>query len=93
MADDIKRQRLLHSMADAGVPERLRGGLAAYVLEGRPTGGFLRACLENNFVDAVCRADGEMTIDDVRATAKWIYNDAPGRCWGSPGVVKTWRGE
>jgi hypothetical protein len=76
-----------------GVPKHLRDGLARWVIDGHPVGGFLRSCLENNFVDAICRAGADLTVADVRAVAKWIYNEAPQRCWGSPGVVKTWRGE
>jgi hypothetical protein len=89
---DIRRAQLTRSLVEAGVPEHLHAGLLAYVLDGVPTGGFLRACLENNFVDAMCRA---IDLDEVAllAVAKWIFNDAPPRCWGSPGVVKTWRGE
>lgn len=89
---DVRRAQLARTLDDAGVPSHLRAGLIAYVVDGAPTGGFLRACLENNFVDAMCRAI-DLDAAALLAVAKWIFNDAPSRCWGSPGVVKTWRGE
>lgn len=90
--NDIRRARLERSLTDHGVPQHLHAGLIAYVMEGQPMGGFLRAALENNFVDAMCRS---IDLDEVAllAVAKWIFNEAPQRCWGSPGVVKCWRGE
>lgn len=90
--NDIRRVGLERSLVEHGVPQHLHSGLVAYVMDGRPTGGFLRAALENNFVDAMCRA---IDLDEVSllAVAKWIFNEAPQRCWGSPGIVKSWRGE
>lgn len=89
---DARRQQLRDSLEHFGVPEHLREGLVEWVLTARPVGSFLKACLENDFVGAMCHA---IDLDEVAllAVAKWIYNEAPGRCWGSPGVVKTWRGE
>lgn len=93
MTAEARRESLASSLAAHGVPEHLHDGLIAYVVDGRQTGGFLRACLENNLVDAAMRAGADLTIEELRSVAKWIFNDAPPRCWGSPGVVKTWRGE
>ena len=89
MAD---RGALEASLEHHGVPKHLRQGLIDYVIHGQRPGGFLLACLENNFVDAVCRAI-DLHVYEIVAVAKWIFNEAPSRCWGSPGIVKTWRGE
>lgn len=90
---ELRYQRLEKSFDHYGIPQHLREGMAAYVVDGRQTGGFLRACFENNFVVAIGRAGGDLSLKHIRGVAKWIYNEAPSRCWGSPGVVKTWRGE
>lgn len=90
---DVSRETLERSFSAYGVPRHLRDGLADYVMHGRPIGGFLRYCLENNFAEAVVRAGADLRIDDLVAIAKWMFNEAPKRCWGSPGIVKTWRGE
>lgn len=89
---EARREQLRSSLERFDVPDHLWEGLIGWVIEGRPVGGFLRACLENNFIDAVCRAI-DLSAEDLVAVAKWIYNEAPQRSWGSPGIVKTWRGE
>ena len=89
---DLDRQRHRSTLRHFGVPEHLHQGIIDYVVDGVPTGDFLRACFANDFVDAVCRTV-DMSFNDLLMIAKWIYNEAPSRSWGSPGVVKTWRGE
>lgn len=86
------REQLERSLAEFGVPEHLRDGLVEYVLTGRPTGGFLTACLRNDFLDAVCRAGSDLNLGHLQAIAKWLYNETPRKCWGSPAKVKAWEG-
>lgn len=93
MASEFFRAGIEDGLKEHGVPGHLHEGLVNYVLTGRPTGDFLRYCLENNFAEAMIRAGQDLSIDDLRAIAKWLWNEAPRRSWGSPGVVKTWRGE
>lgn len=92
MASDFHRPGIEAGLKEYGVPGHLHEGLVNYVLTGRPTGGFLSYCLENNFAEAMVRAGGDLNIDDLRAIAKWLWNECPRRAWGSPGIVKTWRG-
>lgn len=87
------RARLERQFEHYGVANHLRDGLANYVISGRPVGGFLRACLENDFTGAMVRAGADIDVAALQSLAKWMFNEAPPRCWGSPGVVKTWRGE
>lgn len=89
---EFSRDKLERTIAEFGVPEHLREGLVEHVLDGRPVGGFLTACLCNNFGDAVCRAGADISIADLRAIAKWLYNETPGRCHGSAAAVKQWNG-
>lgn len=60
-----------------------------YVLHGQPTGDFLRAVLENNLVDAVCRADHQ-NRDVLRELCLFIYNELPSQCWHSKEKVDAW---
>lgn len=63
--------------------------LERYVKYGVPTGDFLRACLENNFMEAIGRADEEnyATLAEI---AMYIHWDIPARCHGSREKVNAW---
>lgn len=72
-----------------GIPERIKESLDAYVKERRPTGGFLRAVLENNLSESFATADidnRECMFDIVG----YVYNKFPVDCWGSPEKVRDW---
>lgn len=92
MATDFFRPGIEKGLVDYGVPSHLHEGLVQYCLEGRPVGGFLSYCLENNFAEALVRAGGDLNIDDLRSIAKWLWNEAPKRSWGSPQAVQSWKG-
>ena len=66
-------------------------GLKRYVEHRIPTGGFLRAVLENDLKEAVARADDE-NQHVIPIYVCWLYNEAPSTCWGSPEAVKAWLG-
>lgn len=63
--------------------------LRDYADNGIPTGGFLKACLANDFMEAVGRAD-EDNIKVLPLIAAYIYNEIPGDCHGSYEKVKAW---
>jgi hypothetical protein len=71
------------------IPEHMQEHLDAYVEEHRQVGGFLISVLTNDLVGAVKRADAEnlLALPDY---VKWLYWNAPSRCWGSPEKVKAW---
>lgn len=72
-----------------GLPEHIRGGIKRYIEEKIPPGGFLTAVLSNDLVRSFASADHvnrHMMFDIV----KWLYNEAPKNCWGSPERVKAW---
>lgn len=74
---------------NAEVPLHLRGGLWYYVHEHRRTGGFLEAVLSNDLSQAFGRAD-ERSREGLFAIVRWLYNEAPSTCWGSPERVREW---
>ena len=63
--------------------------LTAYRMSGRPTGGFLRAVLCNDLMDAIGRADAS-SLDNLQAICRYVYHDMPMDCWGSSKKVERW---
>ncbi len=71
------------------IEQRFKESIDAYVEDRRPTGGFLRAVLENDLVTAIGRADSG-AIQNIRSIVNYIYNEIPGSCWGDKIKVKKW---
>lgn len=63
--------------------------LDQWAASGVPTGDFLRAVLSNNLFEAVCRADDD-NIKVIVEICRYIYNELPAGCHGSPEKVKAW---
>jgi len=68
---------------------RFKNSLDRYVKDKIPTGGFLRAVLENNLKEAFGRADEEATVQ-MKEIVMYCYNELPYTCWGSPEKVASW---
>ena len=71
------------------IPPLVRKALDNYVFNHWPVGGFVTACLENNFVQAVALAD-ERSFEALKVIARHCYNELPSECWGSPEKVRAW---
>ena len=71
------------------VPESVKDGLNEYVKDRNISSSFLLACLENDLMGAVSRADftnrGHL-VDIMR----YIYWELPSNCWGSKEKVAAW---
>ena len=65
-----------------GIPEHTKYSLSLYVEEGYFPGGFLKAVLCNNLMDAIGHADSEnlAALPDI---ARYVYNRIPCGVWGS----------
>lgn len=74
---------------DMQVPAHVMPGLHRYINHHTPVGHFLTAVLSNDLKKAVGRADDE-NIHNLPAIVAFLYNEAPGSCWGSPEKVKEW---
>jgi hypothetical protein len=72
------------------VPARILDILDAYAEEGRQTGDFVGAVLENNLFEAVGHADCE-SMAALKMIVTYVHCQMPQGCWGSPEKVKTWR--
>jgi len=79
------RQRLVQS----NVPEQLHDGLVHYIGERRHVGQFLTAVLSNDLKDACARADNVCQVH-LHSLIFFLYNYAPGDCWGSRDKVTAW---
>ena len=57
--------------------------------EHTPTGGFLRAALENDLKETCfCADDRNQAL--LYLIVKYLYNEIPSKCWGSPEKVQAW---
>jgi hypothetical protein len=63
--------------------------LQAYIETGRPLGGFLEAVVSNDLKEACARAD-DINQRQIFDYVKWLYNNAPIGCWGSPENYEFW---
>jgi hypothetical protein len=80
----------IEQMLDKSViPEYMKPRLLSYILDGNPTGHFLRAVLSNDLKSAVGHADDNNLVC-LPQYVKFLYNYAPRDCWGSPEAVKAW---
>ena len=72
----------------SGLPEIYREGMRRYIEEGILPGSFLMAILSNDLYSSVAQCSGP--IEYLEIVVKWLYNEAPSRCWGSPKQVRDW---
>ena len=73
----------------SGLPDGLRGGMQRYIEERIQPGDFLLAVLTNNLRTSLARAD-ETNKPLLEGIVRWLYNNAPGDCWGSVANVHLW---
>lgn len=71
------------------LPEHMRDGMRRYIENGIPPGSFQRAVLSNDLMEAFKRAD-DVNSAAMIDYARFLYNEAPGGCYGSPEHVKGW---
>lgn len=83
-------QRCRRVLEEYGVPESLRGGLIRYLLGGIIPGGFLTAVLTNDLRTAVTLASPVEHLLALPAIVRFLHNEAPSTCAGSPELVGAW---
>jgi hypothetical protein len=71
------------------IPEHMQAALKRYVEDKIKPGDFLTAVIKNDLKNAVGRADS-VNLPLLPVYVKWLYNVAPGSCWGSPENFQTW---
>jgi hypothetical protein len=76
-------------MREQDIPGYMRNELLAYVMDGRPMGGFLLNVFENNLLQTFSHAD-ESNAAAVRGYAHVIYNYVPMASHGGEKEVHEW---
>lgn len=71
------------------IPYETIASLERYLKDHVPTGDFLKAVLSNDLINAIHRAD-MFNLPALVDIVKYLYNDFPGNCWGSPEAYKNW---
>jgi hypothetical protein len=79
----------MKTMDDFRVPQHMQDGIAAYIKDGVPQGGFLTAVLTNNLKGA-CGAADEINRHHIWDIVNYLYNCAPYPCWGSQEKHDAW---
>jgi hypothetical protein len=72
------------------LPERLRAGMKRYLELGIQPGHFLTAIIENDFKEAVLRADSDM-IHRLAEIIIWFYEWVPMEAYGSKEKRLLWQ--
>ncbi len=67
----------------------IKDSIDRYAKDHCPTGAFLRLVMENDLMGAFGRADRD-NIRDMFEICKYVYNNIPSTCHGSPEIVKAW---
>ena len=71
------------------LPEHCREGLRAYLIQGRPTGGFLAAVLSGEHEDAMRRADS-VNAPRLNDYFRWLVDEAPIEAYGTRAKYLAW---
>lgn len=90
--DDLvarKEDELRGAAEGLDLDEELRESLIRYAVHGVPTGGFLRAFLANDLMQAIGRAD-ERSQAQFRQLALFVHNWLGSECHGSYDAVDAW---
>ncbi len=72
------------------LPERFRGGVERWIEHGIEPGNFLSSVIDDDLLDALGSAGGDMTRADIRDIALWFHWEAPTVCHGSLAKSRTW---
>ena len=83
------REALAASLTERGIPGYMHEAVIDYIMTGRPVGNFLTALFSNDLMEAFGRAD-DNNQRCMLAYVKFLYNDVPMGCRGSPEAVLAW---
>ena len=83
------RQSLARKLYEYGVPPHDHQALLEYLLNGVPTGDFLRLVLSNDLFGAFGRAD-DINSKRLKEICSFLYNEFPSSAYGSPQDYLNW---
>ena len=70
------------------IPPNLMDGFRDW-LHHATCGGFIRAVIENDFVNAIANADAD-SLECIHAVMLFVANFLPSTCWGSKAKARAW---
>ena len=76
-------------MTEYKIPKNTREALERYRDGSCAPGGFLRACLRNDFAAAVALADTENT-KALKEIVDWLWRELSDEAWGNSKRVQDW---
>lgn len=71
------------------LPEHMQESVLAWIERGQKPGRFLSAVFANDLHAAAVSAD-DKNIEALPAYARFLFNDAPSECFGSPELAARW---
>lgn len=71
------------------IPAHMMEGVMAYVIDGKPSGGFLMAMLSGDYMHAAGAAD-QANRYAFHGWFGFLYNCLPSGAYGSPESVASW---
>jgi len=72
------------------IPMSTFKALKDWELKGVPLHGFLRAIVENDLMNVVCRTYKTPEQERLREICDFVCVEMPQRCWGSRNKVREW---
>lgn len=88
-AEQCARARSQLELGLAPLPRHMHAGVRGFVIQGRPTGGFLQSIFDGDFEAAAARAD----MSNLAAMDSWatlVRAHIPRGCWGSREKREAW---
>ena len=79
----------LFTFRESRIPRHMVKAVLAYFNHKCPPGGFLRAVLENDLMQATRKADDE-NLECLHVYPAFFHNKAPDRSYGSKKLVQAW---
>ena len=71
------------------IPGHMVESLERYIQRRIQPGHFLSAVISNDLQESCARADSD-NQKILPAYVAYLYNEAPGACWGSPEKMQNW---
>ena len=84
-------EQMRAKMAEVGIPEYMHEGMIMYIGRGIKPGSFLSAVLRNDLRSA-CHCADSTNRHLLFEYVFFLYNYAPGGCWGSEEKFEAWNG-
>lgn len=87
---DRKQEKVMALGDPRLLPDKYIPGLIRWIKDGIEPGHFIRACLKNDLLMAIGRAD-QTSLMSIEFLIGWLAAYAPDPCWGSEEKYEAWK--